>query len=188
MFVVQSFRGNHALLAWRVEEPRKVGDPDRNWLLGSRSRIEHPATSSSNSGRHSTKCFQQKKLSQSKWDKFAMGSFNIIIMDTSSWYASDEGVSNDFFRHSLDDSQISYLIQVPGPSLNAVDLLVIHNHPCKHSSKLGLFIRFTPSRCLDVQQDWCPVYYPEGMKARVSPVQSIEPRTILTPTRIHSPE
>ena len=27
------------------------------------------------------------------------------------------------------------------------------------------------------------MYYPEGMKARVSPVQSIEPHRILTPTR-----
>ena len=27
------------------------------------------------------------------------------------------------------------------------------------------------------------MYYPEGMKARVSPVQSIEPRRILAPTR-----
>ena len=27
------------------------------------------------------------------------------------------------------------------------------------------------------------MYYPEGMKARVSPVQSIEPHRILAPTR-----
>ena len=27
------------------------------------------------------------------------------------------------------------------------------------------------------------MYYPEGMKARVSPVQSIEPHIILAPTR-----
>ena len=39
------------------------------------------------------------------------------------------------------------------------------------------------SRCLDVRQDWCPMYYPEGMKARVSPVQLIEPYRILAPTR-----
>ena len=44
-----------------------------------------------------------------------------------------------------------------------------------NSSKLQLSIRFTPSRCLGVRQDWYPMYYPEGMKARVSPVQSIEP-------------
>ena len=44
-------------------------------------------------------------------------------------------------------------------------------------------IRFTPSRCLDVRQDWYPMYYPEEMKARVSPVQSIEPHRILAPTR-----
>ena len=49
--------------------------------------------------------------------------------------------------------------------------------------KLQLSIRFTPSRCLDVRQDWYPMYYPEGMKARVSPVQSIEPHRILAPTR-----
>ena len=59
----------------------------------------------------------------------------------------------------------------------------IHNRPCEHSSKLQLSIRFTPSRCLDVRQDWYPMYYPEGMKARVSPVQSIEPHRILAPTR-----
>ena len=59
----------------------------------------------------------------------------------------------------------------------------IHNCPCEHSSKLQLSIRFTPSRCLDVRQDWYPMYYPEGMKARVSPVQSIEPYRILAPTR-----
>ena len=59
----------------------------------------------------------------------------------------------------------------------------IHNCPCEHSSKLQLSIRFTPSRCLDVRQDWYPMYYPEGMKARVSPVQSIEPHRILAPTR-----
>ena len=71
----------------------------------------------------------------------------------------------------------------PSPSLNTVELIVIHNSPCEHSSKLQLPIRFTPSRCLDVRQDWCPMYYPEGMKARVSPVQSIEPHRILAPTR-----
>ena len=62
-------------------------------------------------------------------------------------------------------------------------MLVIHNRPCKHSSNLQLSFRFTPSRCLDIRQDWYPMYYyPEGMKARVSPVQSIEPHRILTPT------
>ena len=91
-------------------------------------------------------------------------------MNISSQYASGECVLNDFFRHSLDDSQTPYLIQVSGPSLNAVELLVIHNCPRKHSSQLQLSIRFTPSRCLDVRQDWYPMYYPEGMKARVSPV------------------
>ena len=64
-----------------------------------------------------------------------------------------------------------------------IPLIVIHNCPCEYSSKLQLSIRFTPSRCLDVRQDWYPMYYPEGMKARVSPVQSIEPHRILTPTR-----
>ena len=32
------------------------------------------------------------------------------------------------------------------------------------------------------------MYYPEGMKARVSPVQSIEPHRILAPTRDSNPE
>ena len=49
--------------------------------------------------------------------------------------------------------------------------------------KLQWTIRFTPSHCLDVRQDWYPMYYPGGMKARVSPVQSIEPHRILEPTR-----
>ena len=35
----------------------------------------------------------------------------------------------------------------------------------------------------DVRQNWYPMYYPKGMKARVSPVQSIEPHRILAPTR-----
>ena len=69
------------------------------------------------------------------------------------------------------------------PILEYRELIVIHNCPCEHSSKLQLSIRFTPSRCLDVRQDWYPMYYPEGMKARVSPVQSIEPHRILAPTR-----
>ena len=67
--------------------------------------------------------------------------------------------------------------------MNTVELIVIHNCPCELSSKLQLSIRFTPSRCLDVRQDWYPMYYPEGMKAWVSPVQSIEPHRILAPTR-----
>ena len=70
-----------------------------------------------------------------------------------------------------------------GPSLNTVELIVIHNRPCKHRSKLQLSIQFTPSRCLDVRQDWYPIYYPEGMKAQVSPVQLIETHRILAPTR-----
>ena len=66
--------------------------------------------------------------------------------------------------------------------------IVIHNRPCKHSSKLQLSIRFTLSRCLDVRQDWYLMYNPKGMKARVSPVQSVEPHTILAPTRNSNPE
>ena len=69
------------------------------------------------------------------------------------------------------------------PTLEYRELIVIHNCPCEHSSKLQLSIRFTPSRCLDVRQDWYPMYYPGGIKARVSPVQSIEPHSILAPTR-----
>ena len=91
--------------------------------------------------------------------------------DTSLRYstATEECVSNDFFRHLLDDSPASYLTKLPSPSLNTVELIVIHNCPCEHSSQLQLSIRFTPSRCLDVRQDWYPMYYPEGMKARQSP-------------------
>ena len=44
-----------------------------------------------------------------------------------------------------------------------------------------------PSYSLDVQLIWYPMYYPEGMKARVSPVQSIEPHRILAPTRDSNP-
>ena len=47
------------------------------------------------------------------------------------------------------------------PILEYRELVVIHNCPCEHSSKLQLSIRFTPSRCLDVRQDWYPMYYPE---------------------------
>ena len=67
-------------------------------------------------------------------------------------YSTDtEGcVSINFLRHSLDDSQTTHLTQAPSPSLNTAELIVIHNHPCKHSSKLQLYIRFTTSRCLGV--------------------------------------
>ena len=68
-------------------------------------------------------------------------------------------ITLDFFRHLLDDSCPSYLIQVPGPSLNSIELLVIHNCPCKHSSKLQLSIWFTPSRYLDT---WCTI--PKGWR------------------------
>ena len=99
--------------------------------------------------------------------------------------ATEECVSNDFFRHSLDDSR--HLIWHSCPAHpwipNTVELIVIHNSPCEHSSRLQLSIRFTPSRCLDVRQNWYPMYYPEGMKARVSSVQSIEPHRILALTR-----
>ena len=116
---------------------------------------------------------------------------DIIFVSSHNWtvsslqYSTDfEGcVSNNFFRHSLDDSHTSHLTQKSGPSSNTAELIVIHNHPCKHSSKLQLSIRFTPSRCLEVQQDWYQMYYPEGMKARVSPLQSIEPHRILAPIR-----
>ena len=107
-----------------------------------------------------------------------------IVMNTSleMRFLMEGCVSNDLFGHSLDDSQTSYLTQVPNPSLNAGELLVISNCHCKHNSKLQLSIRFTPSRSHYVQQDWYPMYYPKGMKARVSSVQSIEPHRILAPT------
>ena len=99
----------------------------------------------------------------------------IIYCDT----ATEGCVSNDFFRHSLDDKLTTrHLIWHSCPSLNTVELIVIHNRSCEHSSNLQLSIRFTPSRCLDVWQDWYPMYYPEGMKARVSPVQSIKPNRL----------
>ena len=64
--------------------------------------------------------------------------------------------------------------------LEILELLVIHNRPCRHSSKLQLSI-WSHSGCLNVQQDWYPMYYPEGMKARVSLVQSIKPRRLPGP-------
>ena len=48
---------------------------------------------------------------------------------------------------------------MPNPSLNTVESLVIHNNPCKHSSKLQLSIQFTPSSCLDVRQDWHDTFF-----------------------------
>ena len=51
------------------------------------------------------------------------------------------------------------------------------------------------SRSLDVRQDWYPMYYPEGMMAHVSTVQSMEPleywHLLGTRTKnlwVHSPE
>ena len=41
-----------------------------------------------------------------------------------------------------------------------------------------------PSYNLHVQLLWYPMYYPEGMKARVSPVQWSKPYSILAPLRI----
>ena len=58
----------------------------------------------------------------------------------------------------------------PWIPLNAI---VIHNYLCEHSSKLQLTIRFTPSRCLDVRQDWYPMYYPEAMSGSDKPFNAI---------------
>ena len=74
------------------------------------------------------------------------------------------------------NSPTSYLTQVPSPFLNAVELLVKHNHPYIPSSKLQLSIRFTSrSSC---STGLVPNVLPEGMKARADPVQSIEPHRI----------
>ena len=43
-----------------------------------------------------------------------------------------------------------------------------------------------PSYSLYVQLLWYPMYYPEGMKARVSPVQWSKPYSILAPLRIRT--
>ena len=51
-------------------------------------------------------------------------------------YTATEGcVSIDFFRHSLDDSPAS-LFDIVGPAHPwiTVELIVIHNSPCEHSS------------------------------------------------------
>ena len=44
-----------------------------------------------------------------------------------------------------------------------------------------------PSYSLHVQLLWYPMYYPGGMKARVSPVQWSKPHSILAPTRDSNP-
>ena len=44
-----------------------------------------------------------------------------------------------------------------------------------------------PSYSLYVQLLWYPMYYPGGMKARVSPVQWSKPHSILTPTQDSNP-
>ena len=44
-----------------------------------------------------------------------------------------------------------------------------------------------PSYSLHVQLLWYPIYYPGGMKARVSPVQWSKPYSILAPTQDSNP-
>ena len=44
-----------------------------------------------------------------------------------------------------------------------------------------------PSYSLYVQLLWYPMYYPEGMKARVSPVQGLKPYSILAPIQDSNP-
>ena len=52
---------------------------------------------------------------------------------------------------------------------------------CNHQSTC------MPSYSLYVQLLWYPMYYPEGMKARVSPVQWSKPYSILAPTQDSNP-
>ena len=66
---------------------------------------------------------------------------SVIIMDISVWYSTASEALKDVYRKAssgihLDDSQTSYSMQVSVPSLDTVELSVIHNRPCKHSSKL----------------------------------------------------
>ena len=107
--------------------------------------------------------------------------------------------------HSLDHSKTSYSTQVSGPSLNTIELVNIQPFLQKNT-ELQLSIRFTPSRCstglvvqvLSLGTSLVPnvgTNYLHGMKAWISPVQSIEPRRILAPTGtwtwtiwVHSPE
>ena len=44
-----------------------------------------------------------------------------------------------------------------------------------------------PSYSLNVQLLWYPMYYPGGIKARVSPVQWLKPHSILAPTQDSNP-
>ena len=74
--------------------------------------------------------------------------------------------------------------------------LYIHNPPCEHSSKLQLSIRFTPSRWLDVRQDWYPMYYPRMDEGSGKPcavdracIEYWHPLGTWTKNlRVHSPE
>ena len=87
--------------------------------------------------------------------------------------------------HSLDDSPASYLILLPSPSLNTVELIVIYNRPCELILKLqyNCLCDSHPVAVLmfDITGTQCTT--PKGMKARVSPMLSIEPHRILAPTR-----
>ena len=79
-------------------------------------------------------------------------------------------------------------------SCNWIDLLSVANASWYHwncgrtQRKAAAFNQFAcPSYSLYVQLLWYPMYYPGGMKARVSPVQWSKPHSILAPTQDSNP-
>ena len=67
--------------------------------------------------------------------------------------------------------------------LEILELLVIHNRPCRHNSKLQLSI-WSHNFDLNVQQDWYPMYYPE-LEWRLG--LALCSRSILVDFQVHSP-
>ena len=119
-----------------------------------------------------SQCDVDKELKTPKWSRpLLFGHWRICL----------ERLLQAFAR---DDSYLIRCITHPRIPLNCYS----HTKPSLQTqfkkSKLQLYIRFTASRSLAVRQDWYPMYYPGGMKARVSPVQSIEPHRILAPIRV----
>ena len=66
-------------------------------------------------------------------------------------------------------------------------VLIVNSYTYTQSSLQARFtvatVQFTPSRYLDVRQDWHPMYYSKEMKAQMSYLQLNEPIRISAPTR-----
>ena len=79
-------------------------------------------------------------------------------------------------------------------SCNWIDFISVayaswyHWNWCRTQRKAATINQFAcPSYSLYVQMLWHPMYYPGGMKARVSPVQWSKPHSILAPTQYPNP-